>query len=120
VAGGLLEAGKRLLGSAPAQMRAARRAWLFWDALAEARAIFRMYVDPRYRLSWSGRVVPPVLLVAFVTTGWWVPLTAVPGVGWVVRRAVELVLGFVLFKVLGYEARRYRETAPDLPPSLRL
>jgi hypothetical protein len=30
------------------------------------------------------------------------------------------VLAFVLFKVLGQEARRYRETSPDLPPNLRL
>jgi hypothetical protein len=33
---------------------------------------------------------------------------------------VQVVVGFLLFKVLAHEARRYRETAPDLPPSLRL
>jgi hypothetical protein len=122
VAGGLLGAAGRLLGSAPVQAsaRAARRAWLFWEALAEARAVFRMYADPRYRLSWTGRAVVPVLLVAFLTTGFWVPLSGVWVVGWVVERAVQLVVGFGLFKALGYEARRYRETSPDLPPSLRL
>jgi hypothetical protein len=30
------------------------------------------------------------------------------------------VLAYFLFKILIREARRYRETAPDLPASLRL
>jgi hypothetical protein len=33
---------------------------------------------------------------------------------------VDLLLLYSMFKILGHEARRYRETAPDLPPSLRL
>ena len=37
-----------------------------------------------------------------------------------VNKLIDLLLGFLLFKVLGYEARRYRLTAPDLPPTLRL
>jgi hypothetical protein len=35
-------------------------------------------------------------------------------------KAVDLVLAFVLYKVLHRAVRRYRETSPDLPPSLRL
>ena len=37
-----------------------------------------------------------------------------------VAKVLQLVIAFVLFKVLAHEARRYRETSPDLPPSLRL
>jgi hypothetical protein len=143
--GALLEAGRRLLGAAKAAMpgapattapaapqatpavgsaagatERARRVWLLWDLVAEARAIVRMYLDPRYRLSWLGRVVPLGLVAAFVLTDSWLPMPNIPILRWLVEKAVELGIGFVLFKVLGYEARRYRETAPDLPPTLRL
>ena len=50
----------------------------------------------------------------------WLPFAIIPIVGPIIEKAGELVVGFMLFKVLGNEARRYRETAPDLPPSLRL
>jgi hypothetical protein len=44
----------------------------------------------------------------------------IPVVGGLLNKVIDLVLAFLLFKVLGHEARRYRETAPDLPPTLRL
>jgi hypothetical protein len=103
----------------PAPTPPARR-WLLSELLAEARAIFRMFVDPRYRLSWFGRVVPLVLAVAIVTSWWWVPGTSILIFGTILDKAVDLLLAFVLFKVLAHEARRYRESSPDLPPSLRL
>jgi hypothetical protein len=124
----LLGAGKRLLGAAASAVKQVpgdvKRAALFWEALAEARAILRMYLDPRYRLSWLGRLVPPLLVLLIVSSRWWLPGSSVPVFGtvfWpVLDKLIDLLLAFVLFKVLGYEARRYRETAPDLPPSLRL
>jgi hypothetical protein len=127
----LLNVGKHLLGAAaapaappapqpppapPPLSGRARGVWLLRDTVAEVRAILRMFVDPRYRMSWAGRIVAVGLVVAFVFSSWWVPGTSIP----LVNKAVDLVLAFVLFKVLGYEARRYRETAPDLPPTLRL
>ena len=131
-ASALLEAGKHLLpvltmpdaapGPAPPSRSPipAQCAWLVWETIAEARAIIRMYVDPRYRLSWLGRTLPLGLTAAFFSTQLWVPFSSLPLLGWLPARTVEVVIGFFLFKVLGYEARRYRETAPDLPPSLRL
>jgi hypothetical protein len=129
----LLDAGKRLL---PAFMKPSaastsgqpsanasptgNRWWLVWDIIAEARVIVRMYLDPRYSLSWMGRTLPLILLAAFLTAQWWVPFNSLPIFGWIFVKVVELLTGFLLFKVLGHEARRYRETAPDLPPSLRL
>jgi hypothetical protein len=97
-----------------------RRTWLLLDTLAELRAILRMFVDPRYHMSLFGWLTPLLLAVAMLTSGWWLPLAAVPGVGWLLDKLVDLAICFVLFKVLGHEARRYRETAPDLPPHLRL
>ena len=78
-----------------------------------------MYVDPRYSMPWLGRLLPLVLLAAFIASYYWAPFTSVPGVGWLLNKALDLLIAFVLFKVLGHEARRYRETAPDLPPGLR-
>jgi hypothetical protein len=128
----ILDAGKTLMpvltvptaqpivSPAPNASTAAQRMWLVWDTLAEARAILRMYVDPRYSLSWMGRTVPLILLAAFLTTQIWVPFSSVTWLGWIPIKAADLLIGFLLFKVLGHEARRYRETAPDLPPNLRL
>jgi hypothetical protein len=130
----LIDVGKKIFGpsepkpatAAPAAATAAspphggRRPWLLFEMLAEARAILRMFFDPRYRLSWFGRVAPLVLAAAIVTSWWWVPLTSIPIFGTLLDKTVDLVLAFVLFKVLGHESRRYRETSPDLPPNLRL
>jgi hypothetical protein len=71
-------------------------------------------------MPWLGRLLPLVLLAAFISSYYWAPLTALGGVGWLFNKAVDLLIAFVLFKVLCHEARRYRETAPDLPPNLRL
>src|SRR5262249_51212362 len=50
-----------------------KRAWAFVDLLVELRTIWRMYVDPRYRLTWMGRVVPVVLLAAIAASWIWLP-----------------------------------------------
>jgi hypothetical protein len=128
----LVDVGKRLLQ--PSEPRPAppapvastsspaptTRQWLLAEVLAEGRAIARMFVDPRYRLSWFGRVVPLLLVAAIATSHWWVLGTSIPLFGTLLDKAVDLVLAFVLFKVLAHEARRYRQTSPDLPPRLRL
>jgi hypothetical protein len=81
------------------------------DAFAELRAIIRMYMDPRHRLSWTAYVVP-FALVSLIATSWiWLPGTALlPGtVGTLVMKAVDLILAFVLYKFLSREARWYRD-----------
>jgi hypothetical protein len=127
----LLDVGKRLLGAAasvvpPASVAVSSVAhsgersgllWLLWDTWAEARAIVRMFLDPRYRMSWSARVVPLLVLAAILTATIWVPGSSITIVGDLLVKLVDLVLAFVLFKWLGHEARRYRQTSLDLPPS---
>jgi hypothetical protein len=112
---------------APAQpaAQAGRRPWLLWDILTEARAMLHMYVDPRYRMSWWGRLVPLALLAAILTSWVWMPgamflNTFSTWLATALIKLVDLVLAYFLFKVLAAEARRYRETAPALPPHLRL
>jgi hypothetical protein len=125
----LWELGKRVLASpvrlaqalstGPAALQG-KPAWLPVEAVAEGRAMVRMFTDPRYRLSWTGRIAPPALLVLFLISWWWVPFTSFAVIGYWLNKAADLVVAFVLYKFLAHEARRYRETAPDLPPSLRL
>jgi len=133
----IIDAGRKLLPAAAGMLqnmpatgadaagRTARAlrggAWFFFDCIAQARAMVRMFVDPRYHLGWSGRFVPLLLLLAIATSRIWIP-----GIGFlpdmvaiIVDKVADLVLAFFLFQVLNREARRYRETAPDLPESLR-
>lgn len=132
---GLFDMGKRMLGvaadavaqapaslpaSAPPSSLRGRSLWLLWDTWAEARAIVRMFVDPRYHLPWSARILPLLLLAAIVTSYYWVPGTTIPLLGSWINKVVDLLLAFLLFKWLSHEARRYRQTSPDLPPNLRL
>jgi hypothetical protein len=110
--------------SAPGLVHAVTRSsvlWLLWDTWAEARAIVRMFVDPRYNLPWSARVLPLFLLAAILTSKFWVPFASIPILGdWLLVKLVDLLLAFLLFKWLGHEARRYRQISPDLPVKLRL
>jgi len=89
------------------------RPWLLYEAYCEARTMLHMYLDPRYRhqMTWSGRVVPLVLLAAIFTTYIWLPGSAVlPDiVSGPIIKLVDLVLAFILFKVLHREAQRYKK-----------
>jgi hypothetical protein len=99
------------------------RRWFLLDLLVELRAIFWMFVDPRYRLGWPTRIVALALLAAIATSRLWPPaslLTDVYILGTLVDKVVDLALAYLLWKILSHEARRYRQTAPDLPPTMRL
>jgi hypothetical protein len=125
--GQLFTGGKSGSGKAAVGAAVRRPSWLN-ELVAKIRAVTRMYVDPRYRMSWVGRILPPTLLAAFVLSKWWIPFAAIvdriplagPVIVLVLQVPVELVVAYGFFKALGYEARRYREKAPDLPTSLRL
>jgi len=79
-----------------------------------------MFVDPRYRMARSARLLPLVLVAAILTSSYWVPFASLPVLGGWLVKASDLFLAFLLFKWLGHEARRYRQTSPDLPANLRL
>jgi hypothetical protein len=73
-------------------------------------------------MSWSGRLVPAGLLLLIATSHWWFPPSWISlfWIGTFIDKALDLTLAYVLCKVVGHEVRKYRETSPDLPPSLRL
>jgi len=92
--------------------------WLLFEMLAEMRVMVRMCLDPRYRLSWQTRVLPPLFLFGMFLS--WLLISGIPVIGFLLDRIMFLVLAYMLFKVLMREATRYRMTSPDLPPALRL
>ena len=94
------------------------RHWLLFEMIAEMRVMVRMYLDPRYRLTWQTRLLPPLLIFGMICS-WWM-ISGIPVVGFLMDRVVVLLLTYALFKVLTREATRYRMTSPDLPPTLRL
>jgi hypothetical protein len=120
----LFEVGRHLMPELPPGIAPpASRRWLIWEMIAELRAMVYMYVDPRYRMPWYGYILPPALFVAYLFSKYWVPFASLLDdihLRWVLTVPVDVVLLYSIFKILGHEARRYRETAPDLPPSLRL
>jgi hypothetical protein len=97
-----------------------RARWLFLDILRELQSILHMYGDPRYRLTWSGRILPVAFVALIATSGFWTyPLTGwMPALlGNLMLKTIDLVPAFCLFRVLTREAQRYRETVPQYPPS---
>jgi hypothetical protein len=126
-AAGVLAAGT---AAAEAHARVApapdKRPWLLFEIFAEVRAMFRMYFDKRFALPWTARVLPLVLLVALLTSGFWpglfLPLPASTPeflrefiLGFV-QKIVDLILALFLWKILQREVQRYREAMAGLPP----
>jgi len=76
----------------------------------EARLIVRLYFDRRYRPTWLGRIAPPVILIMILLSYLWIPFSSI--MPWFIERPVEkgvdLLLAFVLIKILVREVNRYR------------
>lgn len=96
------------------------RSWVVLDIFNEFRVMLRMVVDPRYRLTWPGRIVPIAVLVLIVLSdfeklAFLFPWNLAPGVGYYCNKVFQIALSFVMFKVLEREVDRYREKVPDAP-----
>jgi hypothetical protein len=91
----------------------ANQTWFLLDAYHEVRTFFRMFLDARYRVSRGMLPMCIGLLIAIGTSWLWFPPSYLPLVGATLTRIVDLVLAYVLFKLLSREARRYRSTFPD-------
>jgi hypothetical protein len=82
--------------------------WLLLDVVREFRLIVRMLMDYRYRMTWTGRVVPLVAL-GIVFFSWVLIGGRFLYLGDWVDKVIDAVLVVVVYKVLGREARRYQE-----------
>jgi hypothetical protein len=81
--------------------------WLLVDLITELRTMVRMFLDRRYRATWTARVVPLTALILIVLS--WLLVSGLVLVGPLLDRLVDVVLVIVAYKVLSREARRYRE-----------
>jgi hypothetical protein len=90
----------------------ARSSWLLVDILSEARIMVRMFFDIHFKMAWYTRPAVVILLLMILTSGLW--LGWVPLLGFVLIKIWDLVLAFLIYKILSREARRYRETCRPL------
>lgn len=103
----------------------AGRTWPVFEAINDLRLMYRMAMDPRYRMTWPAwvmvYVILPVILLSSVLwyfiPGYGLLPTAVQGVlAWVlvpVDKVVDILLAVIAYKVLTRELVRYRELVPD-------
>lgn len=83
--------------------------------------MFRMFFDPRYRVSWFRAMPSAVLLLAILTSWIWLPGTSIlPGlISFPLMKAVDVVLALLAYKLLSREVRRYLDVVNGpaaLPP----
>jgi hypothetical protein len=79
--------------------------WSRFAPVRELQLMFRMYVDPHYRLSRLCQFGVP-LVVALVVLNYFV-VGAVPYIGFLFERLLLIVLAIALYKLLSREAARY-------------
>jgi hypothetical protein len=89
---------------------APQRGWLLPELWGEVRTLMRMFGDHRYPFSFSMRLGPLTIGVLYVIQMWTIGL--IPVVGWFFERIIEVVLAFMLYKILSREVARYRAMFP--------
>ncbi|MBI2808485.1 MAG: hypothetical protein HYX68_26155 [Planctomycetes bacterium] len=88
----------------------ARTTWAVLEMLAEIKLLLWMLVDRRYHMGWLTRIVTIGLLLAILVSHWWIPFAGYDNfVSRLIDKAGDLVLGLILFMLLSYETRRYKE-----------
>lgn len=79
--------------------------WLITEFIHELRTVSRMFGDYRYRMSWTGRIVPIVGIILAVISYFIVRM--IPLVGWAIDSVIDIVLVVIVYKALSREVRRY-------------
>jgi hypothetical protein len=88
----------------------AKTTWTLLEMIGELKMLFWMLVDRRYHMAWLTRVITIVLLGAILLSHWWVPLASYDNpVSRIWDKAVDLLIGVLLFMILNFETRRYKE-----------
>jgi hypothetical protein len=87
-----------------------RKKWVLTQFFAEVRTMFRMYFDPRYRISRTTQFLLPLIaglvVFNFFFFSVWVDILFVSPV---VERVLLVILAILGYKVLTRELARYRE-----------
>ena len=87
--------------------------WLLTDFYRELRDMAQMFADYRYRMSWSGKVVPVAAIVIALLS--WMLISGIPLIGGVLDRVIDLVLIVLVYKSMVREVQRYRELLSRVP-----
>src|SRR5262245_2053830 len=96
-------------------VNAARRPWLLIDLVREFGVMFRMYMDPRYRVRRATQLMVPLILGLFVASYlFFNSLFDVRVLSPILEHVVAIVLSVLLYKVLSREAARYRQMLANL------
>jgi hypothetical protein len=93
----------------PPESSPARPGWLVLEFIQEIRTAARMFTDYRYRISWTGRVVPIVCIVLAVMS--FFVFRIVPIIGTAMDYVVDIVLVVILYKAMSREVERYQSGA---------
>jgi hypothetical protein len=92
----------------------ARRRWLLTELLGDFRIIFRMYLDPRYRVRRATQLMVPVIVGLFILNWFFFSSIPIPFVSSAIEKVIDVVLAILAYKVLIRETDRYRTTIAQL------
>ena len=73
------------------------------SGLAEFRAMVRMFFDIHYHVAWTTRFLTLLIIGLIATSHWWFPPSWVPAIGFLFEKAIDIILAFLLYRVLGAE-----------------
>ena len=92
-----------------------RRPWLLMELLRDFGATFRMYLDPRYRVRRATQMMVPLILGLFVLNCYVFNLVvSLPFISAGLEKLIDIVLAFLLYKVMHREIVRYRQVIAQL------
>ena len=88
----------------------ARTTWGLIELFGEMKSLLWMLIDRRYHMGWLTRVITLVLLVGILFSHFIWPFARIDMVfSPIWDKLIDLVLGMILFMVLHFETRRYKE-----------
>ena len=76
----------------------------------------RMFFDRHYHVAWTTSIIVLLLIPAICTSERWFLPAHVPGFGSIFDKIFDLILAFLLERVLASEARRYVQHQALRPP----
>jgi hypothetical protein len=88
----------------------AKTTWMLFEMAAELKTLFWTLLDRRYHMAWITRFITIALVVSIMTSHWWAPFAVYDNfISHLWDKVIDLVLGLILFLVLSFETRRYKE-----------
>lgn len=88
----------------------AKTTWTLFEMLNELNMLFWTLFDRRYHMAWFTRFLTIVLVVLIMTSHFWAPFAVYDNfISHLWDKVIDLGLGLILFTVLSFETRRYKQ-----------